>query len=385
MLTTPTNNKIPVNGIKQTAGGDHHRPLFCVIIAAAVMMLVSSCGSTEEEKLVVVDNSEEDTVYGLISVTKEDVILTKSLTATWIQSKEQEVSFPVGGKRVSKVHVHQGDRVEPGDLLIELSSNNLEGEIDRLEYQIKNNELQLSYLDAAQKFEEADAYNNFVYGTKEIEEDDLKQYEKNKASISEGYRYKREDISDDIEFDKKQLAHVRSELASSRIYSTMSGTVYSVKDELEGSTSRKDEVVMTIVDSSTGHFEMSEPDYVKYFKDGEAVPLSIVYGGAAGSYEVVPYQMDNWGDVQQFEIFSGPDNEGIDVGTSATISVTLDSRKQVLSLPLGAVFHADGKPYVYVLDDNGFRQIQWIETGLEGDTRVEITGGLNENDQVVKQ
>ena len=334
---------------------------------------------------MVVDNSEEDTVYGLISVTKEDVVLTKSLTATWIQSKEQEVSFPEGGKRVSKVYVRQGDQVQPGDLLIELSSNNLESEIDRLEYQIKNNELQLSYLDAAQNFEEADAYNNFVYGTKEIEEEDLKDYEKNKASIAENYRYKREDINDEIEFDKKKLAKIKSELASSRIYSTMSGTVYSVKDELEGSTSRKDEVVMTIVDSSTGHFEMSEPDYVKYFHEGETVPLSIVYGAAAGNYEVMPYQMSSWGDVQQFEVFSGPDNEGIDVGTSATISVTLDTRKNVLSLPLGAVFHADGKPYVYVLDDNGFRQIQWIETGLEGDTRVEITGGLNENDQVVKQ
>lgn len=354
-------------------------------MAAAISVLVCACGNTEEEKLVVVDNSEEDTIYGLVSVTREDVVLTKSLTATWVQSKEQEVSFPAGGKRVSKVYVRQGDGVVPGDLLIELSADNLESEIDRLEYQIKNNELQLTYIDAAQKFEEADTYNNFVYGTREIEEDDLKDYEKQKASIAENYRYKREDINDEIEFDKKKLAHLKSELAGSRIYSTMTGTVYSVKDELEGSTSRKDEVVMTIVDSSTGHFEMSEPDYVKYFREGETVPLSIVYGAAAGNYEVLPYQMSSWGDVQQFEVFSGPDNEGIDVGTSATISVTLDTRKQVLTLPLGAVFHADGKPYVYVLDENGFRQIQWIETGLEGDSRVEITGGLNENDQVVKQ
>ncbi|MCR5675083.1 MAG: biotin/lipoyl-binding protein [Lachnospiraceae bacterium] len=335
--------------------------------------------------MVVVDNSSEEPLYSLISVTREDVVLTRALTATWVQNKEQEVSFPVGGKRVSKVHVRQGDSVKPGDLLVELSADNLQAEIDELEYRIKKNELDLSYLDAAEGFDRADTYNGFVYNTPEIKDEDVEKYEKNEASISESYRYKREDLNDEIEFDRKKLSHLRSELSASRIFSTMSGTVFSVTSDLEGSTSRKDEVVMTIVDSSTGHFEMKEPDVSSCFREGEAVPLDIVYGNAAGSYEVVPWQMEDWDDVQRFEILSGPDNDGIDVGTSATIRITLDRRDQVLSLPLGTVFHADGKPYVYTLDDNGFRQIAWIETGLVGDDRIEILQGLEEGDQVVKQ
>ena len=55
----------------------------------------------------------------------------------------------------------------------------------------------------------------------------------------------------------------------------------------------------------------------------------------------------------------------------------------MLTLPLSAVYHADGKPYVYVLDENDFRQIVWIETGLVGDEKVEILSGLNEGDKVV--
>lgn len=349
------------------------------------MLLLAACGKAEEEKLVVVDNSSDEALYALIPVTKEDVILTRSLNAVWVQDQEQEVSFPVGGKKVSRVHVRQGDSVKPGDLLIELSSGNLQEEIDQLEYRIKQNQLSLGYLDAAEKFEREDTYMSFVYNTKEIKEEDVEKYEKQEAAISESYRYKREDLTDEIEFDQKKLDHLKADITGSRIYSTMSGIVYSVASDLEGSTSRKDEVVMTIVDSSTGHFEMKEPDAASYFHEGEPVPLQIFYGNAAGSYEVVPQDIDTWGDTQQFAIFSAPDNDGIDVGTTATISLTLERRERVLSLPSVTVYRANGKPYVYVLDQNGFRQINWITTGLVGDDRTEILSGLKEGDQVVKQ
>ena len=356
--------------------------LIC-ISCIAFAMLLSGCGDVKEDKTVVVDNTTDSTAYGLVTVTKGDVVLTKSITATYMQSKEQTVSFPIGGKRVSKVHVHQGDSVEKGDLLIELSQDNLEERIDELEYKIEKNRLQLGYLDSAQNFDEEDAYNGFVYNTSNIEEDDVKKYEKNQASIRQSYEYKREDYNDEIEFDTRKLNELKTELNNSRIYSVMSGTVYTVADGLEGSMSKKDEVVMTIVDNASGLFETKEPEFVEYFHEGEPVPMDIVYGSASGAYEVVPHDMASWGETQQFEVFSGPDNEGIDVGTSATIRVTLKKKENVLMLPGGTVYHADGKPYVYMLDENNFRQITWIETGLEGDDTVEITGGLKEGDKVV--
>ncbi len=369
------------NRLKRTR---KHRKGFRLLLCACLLLL-TACGKVEEEKMVVVDNSPEEALYALIPVTREDVVLTRSLNAIWVQDEEQKVSFPVGGKKVTRVHVCQGDSVKPGDLLVELSSSNLQEEIDQLEYRIKKNQLSLGYLDTAEQFERADAYNNFVYNTKEIKDEDVEQYEKKEDAISESYRYQREDLSDEIEFDQKKLAHLKADLTGSRIYSTMTGTVYSVATDLEGSTSRKDEVVMTIVDGSTGHFEMKEPDVISSFQEDVPVPLNIFYGSAAGSYEVVPLHMDSWGEVQQFAIESGPDNDGIDVGTTATITLTLDRRDRVLSLPSGTVYRADGKPYVYVLDQNGFRQINWITTGLVGDDRTEILSGLAEGDQVVKQ
>ena len=75
--------------------------------------------------------------------------------------------------------------------------------------------------------------------------------------------------------------------------------------------------------------------------------------------------------------------DGIDVGTTGTLRLILDKKENVLSLPVGAVNYADGKPYVYVLDDNGFKQMVWVSAGLIGDDLVEITSGLSEGDKVV--
>ena len=348
-----------------------------------ILCALSACGEQEEENIVVIENETSETGYGLVTVTRGDVVLTQSITATYTQLNEQTVSFDSGGRRISKVYVNPGDSVKRGDLLIELSQDNLQSQIDELEYRIEKNELQLEYLDAAEKFDEQSAYNSFVYGDPDIDEDDVKAYQKNQDSIDRNYRYKREDLNDELEFDRRKLSKLKGEYNSGRIVSTMDGIVYSMVDNLEGSTSKKDEVVMTIVDNASGRFEANDPEFASYFHEGEPVELKIVYSSASGDYEVVPINMSSWGEKQIFEVFSGPDNEGIDVGTTGTIKVVLDKREGVLTLPLGAIYHADGKPYVYVLDENDFRQMVWIETGLTGDDLVEVTSGLNEGDKVV--
>ena len=362
------------------------RKLKSSILSSAILIaLLCGCAKEEEENIVVLDTSSEEATYGLITVMRDDVVLSKNLTVTYTQLREQEIAFSSGGKRISKVYVESGDTVAVGDVLISLSTDNLQEKIDELNYNIEKNKLQLGYLDSAEAFDLEDAYSSFVYTGKEIEEEDIDKYEKNKESIQRNYRYKREDLQDEIEFDQKKLNKYQSELNASLVRSNIAGTVYGIKENLEGSTSKKDEVVMTIVDNASGLFEMEEPDYASCFRDGESVEMKIVYGNASGDYELIPHAISSWGETQKFEILTGPDNEGIDVGTTGTLRLILDSREGVLTLPVGAVYHADGKPYVYMLDDNNFRQIVYIDTGLVGDDKVEITRGLKEGDQVVYQ
>ena len=79
---------------------------------------------------------------------------------------------------------------------------------------------------------------------------------------------------------------------------------------------------MTIIDGTEGIFEMEEPDYARYFTEGEKVNLEVTYSNAKGTYEVMPYQMSTWEDKQLFSIYDGPENDGnsaIDSGSEINI------------------------------------------------------------------
>lgn len=346
-------------------------------------MLLFGCKSTDNEVLVITESTYDNVAVAMSAVTREDVILSKNISCTYTQTKEQTISFPVGGKRVSRVYVSEGDTVNVGDLLVKLDDDNLEEQILDLEYKIERNTLLLSYLDKAEEFEKAQAYNNFVYGKDTTDEEALKEYQKLEASIEQNYKYKREDYIDEISFDQKELDRLKAELANSRIYSNMSGVVYKIADRLEGSTTKKGDVVMTIVDNANGIFEVSAGEYAEYLKSDEVVSMTISYGKGAGDYLLKPIDIQSWGEKQYFVIFEGEKADGLEVGNTGTIKAVIDKRENVLSLPIGAVHLADGKSYVYVLDENDLRQIVYIETGLVGDNRIEIIGGLKEGDQVI--
>lgn len=346
---------------------------------------MAGCAKEEEgEALVVVSNEEEEYAYTLVEVQKSDVVLSESLSSRYVQTKEQEVSFNEGGKKIEKIYVREGDHVKVGDVLAEVSVGTLEEDIARLEYEIKLKELQKGYLDVHEEFDLTSSYYSMAYYSKH-EEEDVEDQEERDEDIRESYKNQREDYDDDLEFDRAELSKLKSELQGSRLYATMDGMVYRVERDLEGTTSKKDEVIMTIIDGTEGIFAMEEPDYAQYFHEGESVTLEVTYSAAKGTYEVMPYQMDTWGEKQYFSIYDGPENDGIEVDTTGTIHVVLDQKEDVLCLPNECIYVADGKTYVYVLDEQNLKTICWVEIGLEGDRYTEIVSGLKEGDTVVKR
>lgn len=347
---------------------------------------LSGCAEQEtEEPIIMVDSTVSELTYNMDEVTTGDVVLTEKISAEYVPTQDQEVCFPVGGKRIKKVYVHVGDVVEVGDLLVELECDDIEDEIAKLEYQIERNELLLSYLDQAEEFDLQSAYYSFVYDTAKSE-DDLDNLEDRNDSIEEGYTYSREDYEDSIEFDKKELEQLQTTLEESKVTATVAGKVISVTKNLEGSTAKRGDVIMTIVDNENGIFETEDTEAAKYFKEGETVEMNVAIGDARGDYELMPYEMSSWGETQQFTIISEPENATtIEVGTSGRILVTMDERDNVTRIPVDALYDADGKYYTYILDENNMRKAQFIEVGLIGDSYAEVKSGIEVGTKVVKQ
>lgn len=71
------------------------------------------------------------------------------------------------------------------------------------------------------------------------------------------------------------------------------------------------------------------------------------------------------------------------IGMNGDVTIILEKKSKVLSLPLEAIRERDGKTLVDILDDQQKPQEKSIKIGLETEDYVEVLEGLTENDLVV--
>lgn len=353
------------------------------LILLAGILLFCGCGNTEDaDSVVMIEQEREEIVYDLAVATVGDVEKTLNLRCDYEQEDEEDISFALSGKRINSVYVKEGEHVEKGQLLAELSGSNLEAEIERLEYQITRNKMLLEYSFVNEGDQISTLWLNYLYGYG-LSAAGEKAVKDSVAALQQNYNYSREDYQDAIALDEMQLKQMKEELKQSRVYAGMSGTVSWLKEGLEGSTSTKDEKIMTIIDTSKCLFVTKNEEYLPYFTEGMEIQVNITSGTGAGSYTVSPYRMDNWGEKQTFKMTSDNGESLIEVGAMGTMKLVIDRKESVLNVPKGAVHEADGKSYVYVLGENNMREIKWIETGLYGDQTVEVISGLTRGEKVV--
>lgn len=342
------------------------------------IIALTGCTSTvEEEPLVVVEQEQESETYVLADVSIGDVVRSQRIRCVYKQTNDEEISFSVSGKRIENVYVKKGDTVKKGQLLAQLSGGNLDQDIDRLEYNIARNEILKKHAVVNEDLEISQRWVNAIahFANQNVEED-VKRIQRN-------YRYLQEDYDDALELDRMELKKLKADKSAISVYAGMDGVVYSIEDHLEGATSERDKVIMTIIDNSECLFMTEDPTYNEYYSEGEKIHMSITSTGAAGDYEIVPWHMDEWGEEQFFSVVSGPDSDGIEVGTSGYMDVVLDKKENVLCVPKAAVNKAGEDFYVYVVGANNMREVKWVKVGVYGNDNVEIIEGLAEGDKVI--
>lgn len=350
------------------------------ILAAAV--LLSGCTAPEEEEpMVVVEQPREGSVYEVVPVVRGDIVHTQQVRCIYRQLKDQEISFPVSGRVISKVYVQEGDAVKKGDLLAELAGGNVDQDIERLTYNVARNEKLLEYVDINEELGISSLWVHYLFNTGQSEAD-RENLDRGIEALRQSCRYQREDYEDAIALDKLELERLQEEKRQSRVYAGMDGNVRNVKDGLEGFASAKDETIMTIIDNSQCAFVAESPEFADYFEEGERLPIDVI-ASVSGGFEVVPYKMEEWGDKQTFIVADEYDTSALKVGTAGILEIATERREGVLTVPLRAVKKADDRTYVYVLNEDGLREVKWFEPGIYGTDVVEVVSGLEEGDEVI--
>ena len=177
---------------------------------------------------------------------------------------------------------------------------------------------------------------------------------------------------------------LQGQLSQSRVYAQFDGKVSKVEKGLIGTTSNIEKCIMTIVDDQEGYFESSKEDMLPYLTE-ESYSMKVLFGNGRGDYTLVPRDKDSWGEKQYFTILKGDNVEGLEVDDKGDISVVTGRRENALYLPNECIHNAGDKHYVYVVTEEGLRDVVWVTIGLHGDGVTEIVDGLNEGDKVIRR
>lgn len=297
------------------------------------------------------------------------------MNCTYEAVNEEIIAFTLGDMLVEQVLVQRGQKVQAGDLLAALEREDIQRQLAEREHQMELLQLKLAHL-AQDKQIELEEYKlrwNWTLWQEKL------------AEIEEKYAAQLQDLEDEIYIQSLLIEEKKAELNTRQICAGINGTVTYVKELKAGLRSVKDEGFVRIVDFDTAVFYVRGEDAV-HFPVGTQTSITDKLDDSV-SYPVISVDPSELGIEQSDEKCAylkliQPDPE-LDDGTSGTIVITLEKKENVLYVDRTAVKTANGEPFVYILNQEGLREIRSVKTGLWTDKYVEIVEGLLEGDKVI--
>ncbi|MCI9141323.1 MAG: biotin/lipoyl-binding protein [Lachnospiraceae bacterium] len=383
------------------------------LIIIAMSFICVSCGIMpveEELPAAPVIRSYEAEEYRQTTVMRGDLILEKTVRCVYTSASQETYSFSLGGLYIDKIYVSEGDLVKKGDLLAELEKGNLAEQISEREYALKALQIRQAKLPEIQSLEltRQDAIiagmneriANLMTQAGTVGREEQKsalidqanetliqrlELEEKQDDIRETHERQLQEMSDSVYIAGIRLKELKEELQERQIYAGISGTVIYVQKVKEGERSVKGRNMIAVADLDKVVFTVKGKD-VQYFPAG--MQVTVLCGRKEYPAQVV--------EASDFGLAQSPEDSDpiaylqllqpdptLENGTSGTVNVILDQREDVMYLDRKAVKTADGKHFVYMLDEEGLRIRREVTTGLETGNYVEIISGLSEGDSVI--
>lgn len=352
-------------------------------IAASICVsaMLTGCQLLPQEEVfsqAPVIESYEVKEYKQTIVQRGDLFLKDNVTCKYMPAKKAVLSFPIGGEYIENIYVQEGQQVKAGELLAQIELGDLEEQISSVLHEMKV--LQVKNEHIKEDLELEQRMNEVLY------EEGTEQYQAHKAVTAENHRLMLEDNNDALYLLQMQYQDLLEEKAMRQIYAEFDGTVTFAQIMTDGLVSSKDKNVVTVSDMNTTAFTVEGND-AAYFPVGTEVTITM--GNKtfyATSVEMSALGLEESSQKKEkavaYLMLSEPDPT-LESGDNGKIEVVLDSRTDVMYLDKDAIKTANGRQFVYMLDDDGLRIMQDVTVGLQVDKMIEITSGLKEGDSVL--
>lgn len=286
-----------------------------------------------------------------------------SLDPEW----QAQVAAKVDG-RLEKVYVHEGDRVEKGQVLAILEQMDTDANL----LSAKG-----SYLDAQTSLRKA--------------ETDLARYEKLYATgavsqqVVDDYRFARDNAAAKLEAARGSLQGMESKAAGTVVTAPADGIV-AKRFYQEGYYAKAGTPLFAIADISTLKTTIHIPEgQVTGVRVGNEADIALpAYPGKklVGKITRIAPVADLPAHTFAAEV-SVDNSEGLLAGVYANVSLIGEPREQVLTIPMHAIVMRDDQQTVFVADAQGVVQRRVLTLGYSDDKVAEVLSGLDEKDTIV--
>jgi HlyD family secretion protein len=292
-----------------------------------------------------------------VAVSRKDVVSSILASGSIVADKQANLRF-LGGGKLAYLGVKEGDRVEAWQTLASLDTGSLDTAVTT----------------AYNRYLAADANAKAV-------EDMAKNHDTNEDFDLKNTRVAAQ-TARDMAYDAWLQA--RRDKQNAYIVAPFAGVVTTVMDVAPGAIVGPTDII-TVVDPSKLVFsaQVDETDIGKVNSNQQIIVTLDAFPGqqfqakiseigfvtqvSSSGATVVPIKIELAGDI----------NSKLIVGMNGDAEIVLQEKKNVLSLPTEAIVNGE-----VTLPGNEAKKVK-VQTGLEGDTDVEITAGLNEGDRVI--
>ncbi|PYF11033.1 macrolide-specific efflux system membrane fusion protein [Rhodobacter viridis] len=362
------------------------------LIALSLVVLLAAAGGTAWK----LGSAEEPQAPSTATVTRADLSKTVLASGTIEAAQLVSVGAQVSGQ-LRTLAVALGDRVQKGDLIAEIDSSDQRADVARAEAALKQLQAQIKAKEASIRVAELSLTRQKTLNSKALSSDETRETAEATLDVAKA---ELEGLRAQLDEAQVTLSSAETELERTRIAAPISGTVVAIVSEegttLNANTSSPTIVKLAQLDRMVVKAEISEADVVAV-KPGQAAAFTLnssltqPFEARLRALEPAPASIETSDTIDTDEaiyynaLLDVDNPEGIlRIGMSAEVTITLDARKNVLTVPVTTIPRvAGGKAEVEVYDPaTGRSETRKIGVGMMTDTLAEVTG-LNEGDEVV--
>lgn len=318
------------------------KALICIMTGIIVLSL-TGCQEKKREVVTITHTPYEKLVYETTIVQKGDI--QPELKLKLRAEGYNKITYDATSEdlQLDTVYVSVGDKVEKGDLLVSFQSEKLQQSIDSYQEQYTQNELLAEHY------------------SKLMQIDNTMDYSEDIAKLKQ-----------DMEVAKLYIEEAEEKLSRYQIVAKESGTITEMDSYLQNGTFVPGHRLITQVCGS-GKYQADLP--VNYeFHAGEK------YEATLGQ---ITYELEVSEINEKTVVFSPvSDMSSVSEADILTMEIKQPALLNVVYVDAGAVEEENGAYFVYVQDEEGYREAVPVTIGEQVEGRIVITGGLSGGEKV---